>query len=336
MKENEDLNFIPFELIIDEIEGIISTDNKKELQNWRTAFLTNEEIYQQFLKSSDKIELLSVYKKLNENESWIAFNKLLNPIVDNTPVVTIKTDKQAVVRTFRIVAAIAATILLFSSLYLLIFHNKSEVTIATLANIDQKVILPDSTELYLNGNTEIIYNKSTYLQSREITLIRGEIFLNVIHNELLPFVVKSGELQIKDIGTSFDINTDINKTDIIVNTGKVALIYSKNGEDVFLNPRQKGTFYKISKKITVLDNRDTNYKSWHDKKFQFIQTSLGDVGQTIEKAYGYHVTFQDSLLKNRKLTATFQNQSIDEIMHIIAVSLRLKMEKKGNTFLFKH
>jgi ferric-dicitrate binding protein FerR (iron transport regulator) len=325
MKEIDDLNNIPYELMILELEGELSEKERAELQTWKSASLGNERIYDEFIASSDKIALLAIYQKLNTEASWNKFSKLLKTSATK--------DRHPYILSLKWISAVAASLLLFFGWAFFEFHANLE-TVATLSNNQKKIILPDSSEIYLNQNTEITYNGSNYPKSRIIVLVKGEAFFKVVHNDKSPFTVMSGEVEIKDIGTSFDVKVSKKLINVIVNTGKVSMENPKGGNKVLLSYNDEGTFNTITKDISVISNKDTNYKSWYDKKFQFINTPLSEVAKKIEDDYGTHILFQDSIIKKRKLTATFHNQSIDEIMHIIAISLKLKVKKINNTFLF--
>ncbi len=334
MNETDDPDYIPYELIILEIEGKLPDEEQKKLALWRTASPANEGIYQKLLALSYDTELLAIYQKADPELSWTRFSTLLNTN-SNKPQ---KFDREdySTIRYLRWVKAIAAITILALTISFLITWNKGSKTIITSVNEQRKITLPDSSEISLNGNSEISYNVNGYMHSRLVKLIKGEAFFNVVHKERNPFIVKTGKAEIYDIGTTFDVKLENQLINVIVNTGSVSLTNIQTSKKVLLYANNKGTLNISSGSISVADNTDSNYKSWYDKDFQFIQTPLNEVVEKIEKAYGIHVVFKNNSLKKRKLTATFHHQSIDDVMNIISTSLVLKVEKKDNVFYLKN
>lgn len=327
MEEINHLNSVPYQLIIDELEGKISSGDLLELERWKSASAVNLEQYHEVIALSTDLELLAQYKKADSETAWKRFNP--EAVSESTPVLSVA-HNQIKRFTYKWLAAAAVVVIVSVCFFQGIFHK--EVTIRTAEHEHRKIVLPDGTEVHLNENTVMAYQEAGFKTSRKLKLLSGEAFFEVDHQEDNPFSIKAGEVEVKDIGTSFDLKVDQKQVVVVVNSGQVALNHKGNNESVILSPKDKGVFDKVSKKITAGKNAALNYKSWHDQKLQFIESPLTDVARDIEAAFGNEVVFQDATLKDRKVTAYFEKQSADDIMHVVALTLQLKLEKRAGVF----
>ena len=78
-------------------------------------------------------------------------------------------------------------------------------TLQSAQNSGGRLTLPDGTQIFMAPNSKITYTNSFNTEKRELTLI-GEAFFDVKHRSHQSFVVHTGELQTRDIGTSFKIS----------------------------------------------------------------------------------------------------------------------------------
>ncbi len=335
MDENT-LNDVPYDLIISYLEGSISVKDKVKLHTWKSSSDSNEEIYCRISAVYKDIELLSVYRKLDSEISWDHFKPLIEGKSENANrIVPVSENKIIKVRTLKWAIVIAASVLL--AVFYAVFndYNTNIVKIFTGIHQHKKITLPDGSEILLNEKTSIDYNTKTFDQNRTINFLNGEALFNIKHNDKKPFKIKVSEIEIKDIGTSFDVRKEKKKVFVIVSSGMVSLSNKLSGEKAVLIKNQKGTCDLASKTIISTGNDEVNYTAWADHDFQFIQTPLTDIVKKLEEVYGTTILLDDEKLKNKKLTISFHNESVDSVLSIISQTIQIKIEKKDNTFHLK-
>ncbi|HWZ16052.1 MAG TPA: FecR family protein [Mucilaginibacter sp.] len=329
----------PYELIIRSFEEPLSADEQKLLASWRAISATNEDLYQQLNLISADIELLPVYQRLNPDVSWNKFSLLLEKHHEPVNIVELNAKPAgSFIKKLSWVLPIAASLLLVT--WFTINQNRNN-TINTVTLVrsglhqHKKIVLTDGTEVLLNENTRVSYNKYSYNQNRKIDLLEGEAFFTVVHNAARPFKVNIDKIVVKDIGTSFNIRKEQHAVVVVVNSGIVSLINQANGSNVLLRAKQKGIYDMALDNITWRANEEINYKAWADKNLEFIKAPLQDVVRELKDTYGADIYIEDNALNNKILTASFRNQPIDSVLNFIGMTLHIKIEKRDNTFYLK-
>ena len=192
-------------------------------------------------------------------------------------------------------------------------------------------ILPDGTKILLSKNSEITYPKNFEGDTREINLT-GEGFFDVHHDATHPFIIHTQGTDVKVLGTSFNVRAYNAQVQVLVKTGRVQ--FSKNNKQVILTKGQKGE---------ILANVDTIIKSEISEvkiivkeninSFVFNKMSLGEVAENLSKRFGKNIKFSQDKIKNCKLTATFENEKLENIIAVIAETFNLKIDNQIDTII---
>lgn len=229
---------------------------------------------------------------------------------------------------------IAAAIIVIAGAGIALYINRSRINTtefhyATLSS-PALFTLPDSSTIFLNKNS---IADVTITDKERKTVLKGEGFFTVVHNEQQPFVVEAAGLEIRDIGTAFNVDaTDSVNVDVVVEHGEVALITksktvnARKGERVIYNKSQAS--------LTPVSALDPNTLSYSTKIFVFENTSLPAVIEKLNEVYDSNISINDNL-KFCRLTSTFRNEKIDYIVQVIAETLQLRIVKDGNRVLLE-
>lgn len=208
------------------------------------------------------------------------------------------------------------------------------------SNIAMLVKLEDGSQINLTPGSRIRYRKDFVGEKREVYLV-GEAFFEVSKDPLHPFFVYANELVTKVLGTSFTIRALENSREVTVEvkTGRVSVFsksdpnvaYKKGSselEGLVLSPNQKIVFKRdevrmvktlVEKPEIILDKAQVPY-------FSFEDTPVSEVFETIEKAYGIEILYDAELLKDCPLTATLENQPLNEKLTIICKAVEATYE----------
>ncbi|NII83221.1 FecR family protein [Pedobacter sp. SG908] len=327
MKENYTQDEIPYQLILDELNGNLSNHDRAILEKWKAEAPEHMDIYQEIVEISRNAELLGEKKRLDTEKSWQKFSALAFKDNETPDHKVVKLKKVNYLRWS------AAAVLLIGILVAINFwKNSGEQLVQTRKKERYHLILPDGSEVILNQNSSLSYNKRDFSMSRKVKLSHGEAYFNVKHNPKNPFSIQTGDLRVMDLGTSFNLNIEPGSVTVIVNSGKVAMEYKGIKNRVMLDPQDKGVLDRATKAITKSKNEDINYRSWYDKTLHYKQSPLEVVSRDLEKIYGTKIIFQNGELRERRLTAYFKQKSIEEIMQIIGTSLNLTVVNTNGGF----
>lgn len=269
--------------------------------------------------------------KLLKTEPDVVYDKLWNRIKDSDTVVT---GISPIWKYVSIAASIA--LLIVSSFFIKISMESEELAYMEVSSMDgskARVLLPDSTVVWLNGNSYIRYPKEFDESVRRIELI-GEAFFDVTENKKKPFIVCLEGMHVRVLGTTFNIWADT-KSDVIETTlikGSVALYNDKNDvakPDKILVPGEQALFDKKSGSIEVRSVRTSSYTSWVTGDFFFEKITFGEILRVLERSFNVKFHLENESIKEVFLTAQFTHkESLEEILSILQISMRYKYEIK--------
>lgn len=207
------------------------------------------------------------------------------------------------------------------------------------------VILPDSSEVWLNSNSLLQFPNEFSSTSRNVYL-KGEAFFEVTHNPVKPFIVSTGKkYQIKVLGTSFDVVCNeiesIFKTTLF--TGSISLSkFNNRGQIVSrleLNPGEQviestiETDGRLQKK--KVEAAELEYiAAWKNNILMFKNATLGEIALQMETWYGIKVRIEGKNLMNERFTGAFYNQeSVSEVLAIFSKTTPIEYSFNKNMLI---
>jgi len=191
--------------------------------------------------------------------------------------------------------------------------------------IKSKITLPDGSVVWLNSESKLMFPNNFDSKIREISL-SGEAFFDVVKDPSKPFIIHLKNGDVKVLGTSFNIKAfesdEITETSVA--TGKVKFFpiannYSSNQKDsVYLLPNDKAVYFNKTG-ILKKEKTDANIdKSWVEGKLVFSGLRFEEASKILERTYNKKVKFLNPNLLNCKLTAVFENNTLEEVMFFLA------------------
>jgi transmembrane sensor len=226
-------------------------------------------------------------------------------------------------------AAAIIILILFSNLMVYLIQEKTKPEqIITWQEIvvprgnRMKVILPDSSIVWLNNETKFKYT-SNFSNNRFVEL-SGEAYFNVRHDSKRPFVVKIGDQHIKVLGTRFSVNAypedKLIETSLISGSVEFETNQAINGKSSFLLEPGYSLFYdKQNNAITQQKIQSSYYEYWENGMYAFKDESLESLSVKIKRIFNVEIVFEDDFLKNKTYTGTI---SINDNIFIFMEAIR--------------
>lgn len=184
-----------------------------------------------------------------------------------------------------------------------------------------KLELSDSTIVHLNSGSSFKYPIKFLQGEKREVFLTGEAFLEVAEDMKRPFVVSSGDLQIKVLGTKFNVSAypeDMVKEVVLVK-GLVEL-YDLNQEIVgsettMLTPGMKGNFNTELKSITTEPVITSIYTSWVDGELVFRNMTFKEILQKLERRYDVKIINNNEKWDDVEFNASFGNMPVGQVMN---------------------
>lgn len=218
----------------------------------------------------------------------------------------------------------AALILLIAVTWGIHEIAKTKVEKVATAFSQQKLILPDGSTAFLNGNSTLTYPK-IFGASNRVVKLSGEAFFKVTKNPVKPFIVETKSARIKVLGTSFNVLAlpGNNRVEVLVKTGIVSLSpLSDKKEKLYLKKGEFGIVESGKTKRAILPGN--NYLSWQTKKFLFKNEKLKNVVETLNHAYATRIALSSDSIQQLRLTSTYNQVSLETIIRSLCLTFHLK------------
>jgi ferric-dicitrate binding protein FerR (iron transport regulator) len=192
--------------------------------------------------------------------------------------------------------------------------------------------LADGSTVTLNKNSKLTAAATFGKEQREVTL-EGEGFFEVTPDKAHPFIVHAGTLDVKVLGTAFNVNA--RKTDSIMVTvdhGRVR-VASATSDSVILQKGEAARFTASDNIVKKIDNGNRNAFAWKTHDFDFQNTPLSEVAEQLSEVYGVRVVLKNAELKNCPVTIPLHQKSLDSILSMLEATLGVTVQRQGELYV---
>ena len=203
------------------------------------------------------------------------------------------------------------------------------------------VVLPDNTIVWLNAGSRLVYPTQFNSKNREVMLF-GEAFFDVSKNPEQPFIVKTSDLQIKVLGTRFNVSAYAEDPFIqtVLEEGRVAIRPNHAAffeRDLELAPRHMASYSKTSEKTNVYSVNVDYYTLWTKGLLSFNESDYSQVLKKVERFYNISFHFSDPSLRTIRISGKLDlKQKMNEVFEYLEKVSATKIYKTGaNQFIVK-
>ena len=224
----------------------------------------------------------------------------------------------------RLPLAYGLIILLFSPLAYDAFSKKQ---IKTRPAEEKSVLLSDGTEVILNSDSELTYNRNYNENNRSVHLI-GEAYFSVEKGNI-PFNVLTPYGKISVLGTSFNIRARNDGFEVGVNDGEVQV----SNENSLLN-LSKGQLIDVESEFfssNIIQIPTDQYPDWLNRKFYCNETTLESLCLEIERTFDIKINFTNPNLKNLTITGLIEASDLGNVLQTVSILTKHKFKLDGGT-----
>lgn len=229
-----------------------------------------------------------------------------------------KTNITRNIRIFqKIVYPLAASILLVLIIYT--FYEYSKIEVLVPRGQQQAVLLPDSSEVFLNADSKLSYSRLNWKNNRRIKF-EGEAFFNVKKEGRFEVICNSGVISVT--GTSFNVFSRMNKLEVKCFTGKIEVAAFDN-TPVLLNEKEAIKYSDDIKKFPdAYKFNSESAPSWRTGEYHFSRSPLRSVFEELERQYDIKVHYPET--GNRTYTGFFKNENLKQALDMICIPMSLE------------
>ena len=312
------------DLLVKYMLGEASPAERAQVEEWLAEGEENQAYYQQLQRVWEMSRSLARSSEVDTDAAWQRFRTRIH---GGTP--------EAVVRPMRRtgwwrVAALFILIIGAAILTYTLVNREAPVEQLSLHTTDKPLsdTLSDGSVVMLNKNSVITYPSKFKEDTRTIAL-KGEAFFEVTPNKEKPFVVQVNDVTIKVVGTSFNVRSEGGETEVIVETGIVQV--TRAGKTVELRPKEKVTIEPTDTALVKEAETEELYNYYRTREFVCDGTPLWKLVDVLNEAYNAHIVIDRPGLRGLPLTATFNNESLDQVLEVVSLTFGITVTREGDT-----
>ena len=248
-----------------------------------------------------------------------------------------------------------SAVIAVAALFFIINNNKNPVAVASDTKVAQsevatksgsrtKIQLPDGSQVWLNGNSKLVYDNVHFGEKvREVTL-SGEAYFDVVKNKNKPFIIHTNNMNIKVLGTAFNVKAypDEQNTETSLVRGSIEVTLKGHQEKITMKANDKLIIRNedFAEEKTNNDNggvkksalvKQNSYMSlghltfsskdnmimetaWVQNKLIFDNEAFEEVALKMERWYGVAIKFNDPSLSVAHFTGSFEKETVTEAL----------------------
>jgi len=204
-----------------------------------------------------------------------------------------------------------------------------------------KLILSDNTVVWLNAGSRLVYPTFFNGKTREVLLF-GEAFFEVSKNAEKPFIVKTSDIEIKVLGTQFNVSAYAEDKVIqtVLKEGSVAIRQNNASffdKEIVLKPNQMASFVKNSNETMLYDVDASYYTLWTKGLLSFDDVDFNRILKKVERFYNISVGFSEPILGTIRISGKLDlKRNRDEVLEYLEkVSLTNIERVNDNHYMVK-
>jgi Fe2+-dicitrate sensor, membrane component len=229
---------------------------------------------------------------------------------------------------------VGVAILGTASLWLMSKQEKPQMVSVNNAQGQSTMVrtLADGSIVYVGKQTAFEYPAKFSKTERKVEL-KGQAYFDVAKNPQKPFIIETKDAYIQVLGTAFNVKSfDQKAFELIVERGRVKVSLKKD---------PSVSQIVVAGEKLVIDNNNLQKSAWEDDgslawrlgKMQFKDETLQNIVRVINRNYQSNITIADAQTANRRLTVTFDENSLNTITELICITLNLQSEKRNNQII---
>ena len=209
-------------------------------------------------------------------------------------------------------------------------------TAETAVGAFQKFDLPDGSVAQLNTDSAI--DIAFTPEERRVRVVRGEVFFTVTKNPRRPFIVTSGPVSVRTVGTAFNVGQNASSVEVLVTEGRVRVDDAAKGQS-FLPPSAAATESPLlvggeraivpvspegsapsGVQATVAKISASQVQrtlAWQERRLEFDATPLAEVVREFNRYNRRQLVIADAQLATKRFTGTFRADGDETLVRLL-------------------
>lgn len=202
-----------------------------------------------------------------------------------------------------------------------------------------QIELADGTLVHLNAGSSLRYPVNFLSEGLRLVFLSGEAYFDVTKNEFNPFIVNVDDLEVRVLGTQFNVSaySEDEYIDVVLVEGSVNLNKRDRieGDVVELSPGQKGSYKQNSDSITVNEVNASLYTSWMQGHLVFRDLTFNSILTKLERHYNIEIENTNMELGREIFNASFDNVEVEKVLSYFNDTHKIEYLIENNKVLIR-
>ncbi|NIG53888.1 FecR family protein [Chitinophaga sp. Cy-1792] len=196
-----------------------------------------------------------------------------------------------------------------------------------------QVALPDGSHVWLNAASSLKY--PTTFKDKRIVELTGQAYFEIAADASMPFIVKSGDMDVQVLGTSFDIMAYADEASINTTLIQGAVVVKSGGKQYPLKPGQQSVRNNDTKALDVTAANIEQVLSWRNGHFELENTDLPAFLRQLSRWYDIEIESSPAMNTNKRFGGQIgRDMGLNEVLKVLELyDIHCKLEGRKLTVL---
>ncbi|MGD1845787.1 MAG: FecR domain-containing protein [Salibacteraceae bacterium] len=311
---------IDYALLASYLAGEATAEQQQEVEAWRDADPANAEELEKLGRLWWEAGTAAVEATVDVDAAWqkVQARTIGEPMAKVIPL----WRKPAV-------WSVAASLLLLLMAWWAWPETANEVLVAQ--NQAVNTTLDDGSAVSLNVGSKLEITEMN--EGLRQVKLEGEAYFEVASDQARPFVIDAGPMEVKVLGTSFEVEAFPASDSLFVAVVSGRVQVDAYGQQVVLSAGQRAQLSRTTEKLLQSNTTDTNTLFWKTGTLVFSRTELAQVVKVLNKCYKVDIQLANPTLKTCSVTSTFSHKTIDEVLEVLTALFDLEVAQQQNQYI---
>lgn len=186
-----------------------------------------------------------------------------------------------------------------------------------------RITLADGTHVWVNADSRLEYPHNFMTAATRDVYLQGEAYFDVAPDSLHPFIVHVQDIEIKVLGTAFNVKgyKEEAKIEATLVHGRITIAGDSSYDNVTLAANQRAVLLKEKNRMVVENNVQTDtYTSWRNGVLVFEDQPLREILPILERTFNVNILVDDGSSLDCRFTAKINNKSLNEVLELFRTS----------------
>jgi len=306
--------------------GELSEKEALEMQIWLAGHSDDEEV----LKEIDR-----VFKSMPDQQDRALSTSALSEVRGRLGMISNRLRFTKTIRLTERIAAVMA-IPLIAAICLLCLHRPAAEVAWSEVNVPSGQIdtveLVDGSVIILNSGSRVTYPSEFSGKERKI-FVEGEVLADIAKNPKKPFIIQSGDVNVRVHGTKFDFKsyTENNCVELLLLEGSVSLDINRGSipREVRMGAGDMVHYDRKTGNIDLTSFNPDGFKTFAGGSHHFINLKMDDIAKDLERIFNVRIAILDQSLADTRFLAFFSNnETLDQILSSMNTDYKMTIKKR--------